>query len=1274
MASNKTAAATTTTASSTTTAPTRSTAETSAATSAAKKPTDSTPMWKKVMKQEGVDDMTMLAKVTHEQIVENLKRRYISDIIYTTIGDVLVSVNPYKTLPIYNTTIAHEYHGKSTYELPPHIFTIAESAYNNLKVHNESQCVLITGESGSGKTESAKFVLQYLADITGAANEHIHNIKKVLLDSNPLLEAFGNAKTLHNNNSSRFGKYFEVSFENAQPAGGRVVTYLLEKSRVVKQITGERSFHFFYQLCAGAPDDLRKDFSIQTATSYKYLSNGDCIEVPGLDDKAGYENTVTAMKSMGITDEEYRNIVQLVSSILWLGNLELEEGEEGCRIKDSSVPVLEKISTLLQVPKQFLSASLTFKLMETSHGAHRGTTYSIPLHLAQGISGRDGLAKAIYSALFDWLVARVNKALTTTSKGPVIGILDIYGFEVFPTNLFEQLCINYVNEKLQHIFINFTLFREQEEYKQEGIRWNDVEYFDNKAVCELIEGKRGIFSVLDDVCKTSQVEDTSSNQAVVQGLQGSCSGNKYFDLRTTNFLIRHYAGSVNYSTTGMAETNKDTLVRDLFEVVQTSTNQYLLELFPYDAVNDKKLSRTAAQKIKASCADLVKVLSACSPHYVRCLKPNDNKLPDEYNSSIISTQTKYLGLLDNLKVRRAGYAYRAPYSRFLERYYLCCPQMCKNAKIAWTGDAKSGCKTIMTECGITTSEYALGHTKIFVQSPETITEMDTLREHFWRNMAFRVVQFSRNYNKFLESSATAIQKAYSEWKEYAPFLIFRLQSEALFKNKKERKRMSMISFRQYYGDYLDINTNEALKTLLFKHYPHPQAVVFSSKCSVVAHNGILHEAVLSPRMIILTKKFLYLIKVTREKNLIEHKQDRVILLSQLRLVSLSPLADPFIVITVPNDYDCVLCCDFNTELASHLYQISGSPLCFSEKIEYKRKGGSKAVLSFERLDSPIDQPYLFKKGTVSVPTGLPADSVPLDASQEEQNKTGKVDEAADALQDESSSSSSEDSDNDRADNGASTPTRPSLTASEREESPIISHTSTQRHHNRHHRHQHHHRHHHHQQRHHGHHSSTAAADPSPPPPPFPPPSTATVTITPSSPVLSSSPVQTSHTPAHIAAHPVAHNKTPSSDSNSNSTPPTQHHAASPQTTFTPHPPSQPPSSAAPGTWHTQRVPGQRPSIHSVFTPEQSNTPTSSSSSAAAHGTGSSSTHSASNSDSTSPSPSATTSSRSSTATSSNPPTNSTPEPPPRGKPAQIPVSPTTGTASVRSRTYLSSHH
>jgi myosin-1 len=949
------------------------------------------PAWKDVIAQEGVDDMTLLSKLTNEQISANLRQRYAKNIIYTYIGDVLISVNPFQQLPIYSDEILFSYVGKPRIELPPHIYAIAEEAYRMMLNERHNQCIIISGESGAGKTEAAKKVMHYIATITGGNNPKIDKVKSVIIESNPLLEAFGNAKTLRNNNSSRFGKYFEIQFNSdGNPDGGLITNYLLEKSRVVYQQEGERNFHIFYQFTKGASPQDRKAFNVLTPEKYYYTAMGHSINVNDVDDGADFQVTKHAMDVMGINAQEQAAIWSLLSGILWLGNVDFNEKGDVATVKNQQV--LDNVANLFRVPSNFLKNILEVRTVETKHGAQRGTTYKVPLNKVQAQAGRDALAKGIYDRIFDWLVTRVNLCMEKRESGLSIGVLDIYGFEIFGKNGFEQFCINYVNEKLQQIFIEFVLKQEQEEYVREGIKWEPIKYFNNKIVCDLIEGKNppGLMAVMDDVCRSVHGVDEGADNALCERLT-AFSQHPHFQSRGKAFLIRHYAGDVTYEVPGMVEKNKDVFINDHLELVHLSELPFLVNLFPEQPNEDmKKPPTTAGFKIKTSCGELVAKLSTAMPHYVRTIKPNAEKEPNHYDEALVLHQIKYLGLLDNLKVKRAGFAYRTTFAKFMERYFLISPSTSYAAKKIWKGNDVEGCKAILKDQSISPDEWQIGKTKVFIRHPETLFYLEDLRVNYWHNMADRIKNAYiiwrdykkicanriknafKAYKRYRLACALTIQRAYRDYKNVAPTADLRLQNERLIAGKKERRRISVVSVRKFFGDYLEIKTKRPLVEVMGEGAN--EEVLFSYRGNTIIH-GIIKKKT-SPRTIVLTDKALYLIASVMKKGQLIHKLTRRMEINNISGAIMSPYADNFIVFLNPVEmWDCILECDFKTELLAWICYRNpnvANNVQFMDKFKYFKKKKSKMDIKFVKVEDPLFADGVYKNGKVKIASGLPA--------------------------------------------------------------------------------------------------------------------------------------------------------------------------------------------------------------------------------------------------------------------------------------------------------------
>uniref|UniRef100_A0A8D0CLN4 Myosin IB n=1 Tax=Scleropages formosus TaxID=113540 RepID=A0A8D0CLN4_SCLFO len=684
----------------------------------------------------GVGDMVLLEPLTEESFINNLKNRFDHSEIYTYIGSVVISLNPYRPLPIYTADKVEEYRNRNFYELSPHIYALADEAYRSLRDQDKDQCILITGESGAGKTEASKLVMSYVAAVCGKGQE-VNKVKEQLLQSNPVLEAFGNAKTVRNDNSSRFGKYMDIEFDfKGDPLGGVISNYLLEKSRVVKQPRGERNFHIFYQLLSGASEDTLKKLKLDRDLSkYNYLSL-DSAAVNGLDDAANFRTVRNAMQIVGFMEDEVQSVLELVAAILKLGNIEFKpesrvNGFDESRVKDKND--LKEMCELLGIEQSALERAFSFRTVEA-----RLDKVSTTLNVAQA---------------------------QTKVRKKVMGVLDIYGFEIFEDNSFEQFIINYCNEKLQQIFIELTLREEQEEYVREGIEWTNIEYFNNAIICDLIENNQnGILAMLDEECLRP---GTVTDETFLDKLNTICADHQHFESRLSKnskfltdhtlphncFRIQHYAGKVLYRVEGFVDKNNDLLYRDLSQVMFKANHSLMKLLFPEGNPNKVNLKRppTAGFQFRASVGTLMKNLLTKNPNYIRCIKPNDKKAAHIFTESLVCHQVRYLGLMENVRVRRAGYAFRQAYEPCLERYKM----LCKQTWPHWKGPAREGVEVLLTDLQIPNEEFSYGRSKIFIRNPRTLFTLENKRA------------------QCLEDLATLIQKIYRGWKRRTEFLLMK---------------------------------------------------------------------------------------------------------------------------------------------------------------------------------------------------------------------------------------------------------------------------------------------------------------------------------------------------------------------------------------------------------------------------------------------------------------------------------------------------------------------
>lgn len=867
--------------------------------------------------------------------------------------------------------------------MSPHVFAIAESAYYAMKSYHENQCIIISGESGAGKTEAAKRIMQYIANVSGGRDSSIQRVKDMVLATNPLLESFGCAKTLRNNNSSRHGKYLQIQFnKRGEPVGANIINYLLEKNRVVSQIKQERNFHIFYQFTKGAKKHHREQYGIQGPESYLYTSKAGALDVPGIDDLEDFQGTLSAMDVIGLSQSEQDEVFRVISTILWIGNLQFRENEQGnAQIVD--VNVTNFVAYLMEVDAASVDKAITTRTIETARGGRRGSSYEVPLNIAQASAQRDALAKGLYNNLFDWIIARVNKSMAVQGTGTVdtsIGILDIYGFEIFDRNSFEQLCINYVNEKLQQIFIQLTLKTEQEEYVREQIKWTPIDYFNNKIVCDLIEEKRppGIFAALNDAIATAHADPAAADNSFVQRL-GMLGQNPHFEQRQNSFLVKHYAGDVMYSTQGLTDKNKDQMIKDVLDLIKSSQNSFLQGLFPEQIDHDnKRRPPTAGDKIKQSANELVATLMQCQPSYIRTIKPNENKSPTEFNNSNVLHQVKYLGLQENVRIRRAGFAYRTTFEKFVERFYLLSPQTGYAGDYIWHGDVKTGVKHILKDTGIPAAEFQLGTSKVFIKSPETLFALEHQRDQFWHNMARRIQRAWRAFLRRRIECAIKIQRMWRRDKVNLEYLRVRDAGHELLAGRKERRRMSLLGSRKFIGDYLGSGAKTGPGSVVRRaaQVPEGEKVVFSCRVEVLV-SKLGRSSKPSPRTLIVTDRALYLIVATLLQGQLNLTIERKIQAGQIKYMALSTLRDDWVGLGVgdPQFPDPFFSCVFKTELAVILKRLNrGMDLRVGQTIDYAKKAGKMTTVKFVK-DETVRRDDVYKSGTVHVPTGEPANSL-----------------------------------------------------------------------------------------------------------------------------------------------------------------------------------------------------------------------------------------------------------------------------------------------------------
>ncbi|VDP83149.1 unnamed protein product [Echinostoma caproni] len=663
---------------------------------------------------DGVNDMIALGELNEGGILRNLLIRYKQDEIYTYTGSILVALNPYRVLPIYTADTIKAYRRKRIGELPPHLFAIGDNAYTHMRRYGMDQCIIISGESGAGKTESTKLLLQFLAAVSG---QHSW-IEQQILDSNPIMEAFGNAKTVRNDNSSRFGKYIEIHFgrDRGNIVSARIEQYLLEKSRIVTQAPGERNYHAFYYMLAGMPNPMKKMLGLGQAKDYYYLTQGGSVLVEGRQDSVEYANVSSAMRVLMFSQVEMDQIWCLLAALLHLGNICFQaaqnHGVDASYITPECFHHLQMAARLLEVPGNALECALTSKRLFTG-----GECVTSCLSRAAAMTVRDALVKAIYSQLFVWIVRKINTAVykpvhASNPRGTnSIGVLDIFGFENFTRNSFEQLCINFANENLQQFFVRHIFKLEQEEYLAEGINWKHIDYVDNQNTLNLIALKpMNIFALMDEECQFPQGSDASLlNKLNTLHMQHS----QYVKPISTRFGIQHFAGVVYYNVEGFLEKSRDSFSADLACLIKTSRNGFLHTLFKESltsALESRKRSPTLGLQFKKSLDSLMRTLQGCQPFFVRCIKPNELKRPGLFDRALCVLQLRYSGMMETIRIRRAGYPIRHKFNEFVDRYR---PLVTPHA----VNTDKDVGRAVEAICSSTLSsdDYCVGRSKVFLK-------------------------------------------------------------------------------------------------------------------------------------------------------------------------------------------------------------------------------------------------------------------------------------------------------------------------------------------------------------------------------------------------------------------------------------------------------------------------------------------------------------------------------------------------------------------------------
>ncbi|KAG4095173.1 P-loop containing nucleoside triphosphate hydrolase protein [Neocallimastix lanati (nom. inval.)] len=770
---------------------------------------------------EGVDDLTLLSHLNEPEVLHNVKIRYSREQIYTYSGIVLIALNPFQRLPIYTHDIMKAYSGKRRGELEPHLFAVAEEAYRNMLREKKNQSIIVSGESGAGKTQSAKYIMRYFASVDeldqtfdGDADINeggMSEVEEAVLATNPIMEAFGNAKTTRNDNSSRFGKYIEIQFHKDEASGrvkicgAKTRIYLLERSRLVFQPKTERNYHIFYQLCSGCPAAERKELGITTFDQYHYLRQGGEGTIPNVDDVEEFEITQRALSAIGVSVNMQWAIFKVCAALLHIGNIEVKESRNGDAQINTSDEALEIASRLLGVKPVEFSKWMVKKQIHA-----RSETIVTNLKKYDAIVSRDSVAKFIYSLLFDWLVKMINKNLAvdeskySSDSISFIGVLDIYGFEHFKNNSFEQFCINYANEKLQQEFNRHVFKLEQDEYVAEKIEWSFIDFNDNQPCIDMIENRLGILALLDEESRLPSGSDESLISKLYQNFdKKECKFFKKPRFARSDFTICHYAIDVTYQIEGFIEKNKDTVSDELLNLLQNSESEFIRELTTLPKPKEdtpppqpkpgfrskaKNTKSTLGSVFKASLIELMNTIRSTESHYIRCIKPNQAKVAFEFEPQMVLSQLRACGVLETIRISCAGYPTRWTFAEFVERYYLLVHS--KHWKL---DDPREFSLNIVKLLISDKDKYQVGETKIFFRAG-MLAYFEKLRTERLRQC---VVLVQKNARRFI------YHRRYLETKKAALFVQNAIRRKvAQLKCREIRETQAAITIQKYTRGFL----------------------------------------------------------------------------------------------------------------------------------------------------------------------------------------------------------------------------------------------------------------------------------------------------------------------------------------------------------------------------------------------------------------------------------------------------------------------------------------
>jgi len=713
--------------------------------------------------KDDIANLVDLDELSEGAILHHVRKRFTKGLIYTHVGAILVAVNPFERLPIYGDDTIRK--AQDTTKIFPHVFVTAAVAYAQVQSNRKNQSVLISGESGAGKTETTKKVLTYLATVAPGSktSENEPGIEEKILQSNPLLEALGNAKTLRNNNSSRFGKYMKVDLDTSfRIQGCEIINYLLEKSRVTAQSTMERNYHIFYQLIMGVdqayPGFTEKWGAFMPFEQYNFLNQSGCVQIEGVDDKKDFEEVVEALNTLQFTPELQDSMMRIITAVLIMGNVIFTSGssEGSSEVDASSTDLVARIDKLLGFDPDAFHFALTMKRVQMG----RGSVVSIKLTPEQALDSKDTLAKALYSNMFDWIIYSVNQTLKTSEAPFSVGILDIFGFEVFEVNSFEQLCINYANEKLQLHFNEVIFNEEMKMYEEEGIPSEHIDFVDNAQCVSLIEARPvGLLCLLDEESSLAKATDITYANKITQAFSASNpkTGNPFFVKNKTKpeaFSVNHFAGPVEYNVTNFLEKNKDTLSQTLREVAAMSTLPLVSELFPVEVAaaggRGRKTSTkaTLGGQFRNQLIGLIANLNSTEPHFIRCVKPNHAKKPQLFDGVLSLRQLRYAGLFEAIRIRQSGFAFRVTHKAFAQTYYTLVDGLQKKLQTKEV-DHKEASLIILENaatCGYLDKKlWLVGKTRVFIKTNQDRIQLERQRALRVEVYAIRAQKVGRGF-------------------------------------------------------------------------------------------------------------------------------------------------------------------------------------------------------------------------------------------------------------------------------------------------------------------------------------------------------------------------------------------------------------------------------------------------------------------------------------------------------------------------------------------------